>query len=66
VSGDVHLAIRPGESLYIDASSLSGEMRSELELEGAPSAGSDGPVRELSIRTVSGDVQIVRATPAHA
>ena len=37
VSGDVHLAIRPGESLYIDASSLSGDMSSELELEGAPS-----------------------------
>ena len=32
-------------------------MSSELELEGAPSAGSDGPVRELSIRTVSGDVR---------
>ena len=66
VSGDVHLAIKPGESLYIDASSLSGDMSSELELEGAPAAGSDGQVRELSIRTVSGDVQIVRATVAHA
>lgn len=66
VSGDVHLAIKPGESLYIDASSLSGDMSSELELEGVPSAGSDGPVRELSIRTVSGDVHIVRATLAHA
>ncbi len=52
--------------LYIDASSLSGDMSSELELEDAPSAGSDGPVRELSIRTVSGDVQIVRAAVARA
>jgi DUF4097 and DUF4098 domain-containing protein YvlB len=66
VSGDVHLAIKPGESLYIDANSLSGDLSTELELEGAPAAASDGPVRELSIRTVSGDVQILRSTVAHA
>lgn len=66
VSGDVDLAIKPGESLYIDASSLSGDLSSELELDGAPVAGSEAEVRELSIRTVSGDVRIVRAAIAHA
>ena len=62
VSGDIHLAIKQGEQLYIDASSLSGDMVSEIGLEDAPSAGSEtARCRELSIRTVSGDVQIVRA-----
>jgi hypothetical protein len=37
-------------------------MRSELELEDAPAA-EEGPVVELRARTVSGDVQIVRASP---
>lgn len=64
VSGDVHLAIKPGENLYVDASSLSGDMSSELGLEDAPPAGSEAHFRELSIRTVSGDVQIVRAAGA--
>ncbi|WP_411278116.1 DUF4097 family beta strand repeat-containing protein [Gaiella sp.] len=66
VSGDVHVAIKPGVSLYVDASSLSGDLSSELELEVAPAIGSEAQVRELSIRTVSGDVQIVRAAVAHA
>lgn len=66
VSGDVHLAIKPGESLYVDASSLSGDLSSELELETTASAASESQVRDLSIRTVSGDVEIVRAAVAHA
>ena len=61
VSGDVHVAIKPGERLYIDASSVSGTMRSELDLEDAPPADSILPVIELRVRTVSGDLQIVRA-----
>ena len=62
VSGDVRVGIRPGLKLWIDASSVSGSMRSELETEDAPPTG-DGPVVELRARTVSGDVQIVRAAP---
>ena len=64
VSGDVHLAIKPGEHLYIDASSLSGEMSSELGLEDSPPA--DAHCNELSVRTVSGDVQIVRSAVVQA
>ena len=61
VSGDVQLAIRPGERLYIDASSVSGTMSSELGIDDAPPADSSGPVSELRVRTVSGDLQILRA-----
>ena len=64
VSGDVHLAIKPGERLYIDASSVSGTMSSELGLDDAPPADSAAPVIELRVRTVSGDLQIVRAAAA--
>lgn len=62
VSGDVRVGIAPGLRLWIDGSSVSGSMRSELELEDAPAA-DEGPVVELKARTVSGDVQIVRAAP---
>jgi hypothetical protein len=62
VSGDVRIGIAPGLRLWIDGSSVSGSMRSELELEDAPAA-EDGPVVELRARTVSGDVLIVRAAP---
>jgi DUF4097 and DUF4098 domain-containing protein YvlB len=62
VSGDVRVGVAPGLKLWIDGSSVSGSMRSELELEDAPAA-EEGPVVELRARTVSGDVQIVRAAP---
>jgi Putative adhesin len=62
VSGDVRVGVRPGLKLWIDASSVSGSMRSELETEDAPPAG-EVLVVELRARTVSGDVQIVRAAP---
>jgi Toastrack DUF4097 len=62
VSGDVRVGVAPGLRLWIDGSSVSGSMRSELELEDAPAA-DEGPVVELKARTVSGDVQIVRAAP---
>jgi len=61
VSGDVHLAITPGERLYIDASSVSGRMTSELDVGESDVDGQGGPVNELRVRTVSGDLQIVRA-----
>ena len=65
VSGDVRIGVKPGERLYIDASSVSGTMSSELDLEERPPA-ADGPVVELRARTVSGDVQISRASPVGA
>ena len=61
VSGDVELAVKPGQSLYVDASSVSGEMTSELGLGDAPPADSSSAVHELHVRTISGDLRIARA-----
>lgn len=66
VSGDVRIGIRRGSRVYVDAMTLSGDPRSELDLGADPGEG-EGPLVELRIKTVSGDVQIVRApasTPA--
>jgi DUF4097 and DUF4098 domain-containing protein YvlB len=59
VSGDIYVGVRPGLRLYIDASSVSGDMSSELDSADGPPA--DGPLVELRAKTVSGDVQIARA-----
>jgi len=66
VSGDVHVAITPGEHLYVDARSVSGTMSSELGVEDAPPPGPTSDLRELSVSTVSGDVQIARAAVVEA
>jgi hypothetical protein len=66
VSGDVRVGIRPGRRLWIDATSVSGSMTSELPMETGPEGpGGADPEIELRARTVSGDVRIVRAAPAH-
>jgi hypothetical protein len=61
VSGDVHLGVRPGLQLWIDASSVSGTLRSELDVDDGLPAETEGPAVELHARTVSGDVRIARA-----
>jgi DUF4097 and DUF4098 domain-containing protein YvlB len=60
VSGDVEVGVRRGSRIHVDASTLSGDTRSELDLGGEPVTG-DGPIVELRIKTVSGDVSVVRA-----
>jgi DUF4097 and DUF4098 domain-containing protein YvlB len=59
VSGDIHVGVRPGLRLFIDATSVSGDMSSELDAADGPPA--EGELVELRAKTVSGDVQIVRA-----
>jgi Toastrack DUF4097 len=60
VSGDVRLGVVDGLKLWIDASSVSGTMRSELEMSDArPDA--EGDLVEIRARTVSGDLTISRA-----
>lgn len=67
VSGDVRIGVARGTRVWIDAVSVSGDLDSELGLaEQASQAGSTeddspGAVVPLHIKTVSGDVDIVRA-----
>jgi hypothetical protein len=59
-SGDIHVGIRRGSSLWVDARALSGSTTSELELEDAPPEG-EGPLVELRATSMSGDIRVVRA-----
>jgi DUF4097 and DUF4098 domain-containing protein YvlB len=61
VSGDVEVGVRPGSLVHVDASTLSGDTRSELDLGEEPAEQEDGPRVDLRIKTVSGDVAVVRA-----
>lgn len=63
ISGDVLVGIRRGSRLFVDANTVSGSTTSELELGDAPitEPASKGPLVELFVKTVSGDVRIERA-----
>lgn len=60
VSGDVRVGVRRGSAVHVDAQTLSGHTHSELDLDDEP-AGGEGPRVELRVKTVSGDVAVVRA-----
>ena len=60
VSGDLLARVRAGSRVFVDASALSGDVSSELELSGAATNG-EGPLVEIRARSVSGDVRIARA-----
>ncbi|MBA3374678.1 MAG: DUF4097 family beta strand repeat protein [Actinobacteria bacterium] len=70
VSGDVRIGVARGARVWIDAVSVSGDLDSELGLaDQAPEAdsGEQEPGRAvvpLHVKTVSGDVNIVRAAAA--
>src|SRR5438132_3053216 len=53
-SGDVVVGARRGSKVWVDASSMSGDTSSELELGEAPPP-SEGPLVEVRARTMSGD-----------
>jgi hypothetical protein len=62
VSGDVEIGVIPGLRVWLDLSSVSGRMESQLDGDGP--AG-DGPAQlDLSMRSVSGDLRIRRAAAA--
>jgi DUF4097 and DUF4098 domain-containing protein YvlB len=66
VSGDSRIGIAPGTRIWVDATSLSGDLKSELEMgDDAPEdePGQAGEVVPVYVKSVSGDVSIVR-TPA--
>jgi len=69
VSGDVRLGITRGTRTWIDAASVSGRLESELGLEDQEPASDQGAaaaVVPLHVKTVSGDVSIVRAAAAYS
>ena len=62
VSGDVSVGVVPGLRVWLDLSSVSGRMGSELADDG--DAG-DGPAElSLTLRSVSGDMRIHRTAAA--
>jgi DUF4097 and DUF4098 domain-containing protein YvlB len=59
-SGDILVGIKRGSRLWVDARSMSGDVSSELEVaDDLP--GDEGPLVELQVTAMSGDVQVVRA-----
>ena len=60
-SGDVRVGIRRGSGVWIDVRSASGDVESELEVGDEP-ADEDGPRVDLRVITMSGDVELVRAS----
>jgi hypothetical protein len=69
VSGDVRVGIARGTRVWVDAASVSGDLESELglvESEQFASGESEGNVVPVHVKTVSGDVAMVRASAALA
>jgi DUF4097 and DUF4098 domain-containing protein YvlB len=64
VSGDITLAVAPGIGIYMDISTLSGDVSSELDADESVAAEGEA-VLTVSCRSVSGDVRIVRSTAAN-
>jgi hypothetical protein len=64
VSGDVRLGVARGTRVWIDAASVSGDLGSELGIEDESEGEGERSVVPLHVKTVSGDVAIVRAAEA--
>jgi DUF4097 and DUF4098 domain-containing protein YvlB len=66
MSGDVHLTVRTGISVYLNLSSTSGDVRSDLdEVDGEGDAG-PGATLEIKCRTISGDIRVAKGQSAAA
>jgi DUF4097 and DUF4098 domain-containing protein YvlB len=62
VSGDVAVGVAKGVDLHVDVETLSGTVHSEIPLNDAPGAGTRPEIKvDLSVRSVSGNVEIVPA-----
>ncbi len=61
VSGNVAVGVSRGVELAVDVETMSGSVHSEIPLDDAPRPGRRDARVELSVRSVSGDVEIARA-----
>lgn len=60
VSGDVTIGIARGSRVHVDLTTVSGDLRSDVELADEAGPDDDGPLVALRGRTVSGDVRVRR------
>lgn len=60
VSGDVTVGVVQGSRVHVDVSTVSGDLKSEIDLSEAGGDG-DGPLLDVRGKTVSGDVRLKRA-----
>jgi len=60
-SGDVYVGVRKGRTVWMDAKSLSGDTTSDLPVGDAAEPQEEGPLVELRLQTMSGDIHIARA-----
>ncbi len=58
ISGDMHVGVRQGLGVWLDVSSRSGDVRSTLETTRRGDAEPDIPQLELTLNTVSGDIDV--------
>ena len=61
VSGNVSVGISEGVDLHVDVETLSGSVHSDIPLDDAPGPGRRDAQVDLSVRSVSGNVEIARA-----
>ena len=61
VSGSVSVGVVTGVDLHVDVETMSGQVRSDIELGDSPGSTRKDALVELSVRSVSGNVEIERA-----
>ncbi len=61
VSGNVSVGVSEGVDLHVDVETLSGSVHSDIPLDDTPRTGRRDAQVDLSVRSVSGDVEIARA-----
>jgi putative adhesin len=61
VSGDARVGVAEGTAVWMDAASVSGDLRSELGTVAEAPAEAEAEIVPLHVKTVSGDVAFVRA-----
>ncbi len=66
VSGDIVVGVPSGRGVGVEARSMSGELRSEIDLDAEPGEPTGGDVVRIVANSVSGDVQILRSAAANA